>query len=68
MVDELFTPDYDTLAQEYLQSSLAGYMEPLAFTHGANDPSLAESLNFSFDDYIHDPASTVALDSGVGAA
>jgi hypothetical protein len=43
-------------------------MDPFAFADGAYDASFNAPLDFSFDDFIHDPASSVAIDGGFGAA
>ncbi|KAK6395664.1 hypothetical protein LTR65_010683 [Meristemomyces frigidus] len=60
-----FSAPHDVAAPEQLQDPFAGDLEPLAFANGAYDASFSPSLNFTFDDFIHDP--TVAVD-GFGAA
>ena len=59
-------PD-DPPAPNYLEDASAHHLDAFAFSHGAFDPSFNGPLDFSFDDFINDPA-TVAIDSGAGAA
>jgi hypothetical protein len=54
-------------AAEYLQDAGSHHLDTFAFADGAFDTSLNGPLDFSFDDFINDPA-TVAIDSGAGAA
>ena len=59
-------PD-DPAVPDDLQDTCPHDLDTFAFTDGAFDTSFNGPLDFSFDDFINDPA-TVAIDSGAGAA
>lgn len=42
---------------DLLPGDHAGHVDPFAFTDGAHDTSLNPPLDFSFDDFLNDPAS-----------
>ncbi len=67
MVGGFLPLSHDPPAPDYLQDAGPHDLDTFAFTDGAFDQSLNGPLDFSFDDFIIDPA-TVAVDSGAGAA
>jgi hypothetical protein len=69
MVDSSVPTNHEHDLANYLQDFSYGDLGTVAFSDGAYDASFNPPLDFSFDDFIHDDtASTVPVDSGVGAA
>jgi len=67
LVDHTLPPPPNPPPNPWLQNPPPGPLDPFAFADGAFDASFNAPLDFSFEDFIHDPA-TVAIDSGFGAA
>jgi hypothetical protein len=67
MVGGFLPLPHDAPAPNYLPDADPGALDAFPFTNSAYDESFNEPLDFSFDDFIKDPAS-VAVDFGTGAA
>ncbi|KAK3710850.1 transcription factor that binds to CRE motif [Vermiconidia calcicola] len=68
LVDNSLPLSYEPPAPDLLQDDPSGHMEPFAFTNGAFDASFNAPLDFSFEEFIDDSATSVAVDHGFGAA